>query len=253
MDPYLEQSNFWPAFHNRLIVAIADRLGPELRPTYYIEVETRTYLDDGESELLVGIPDAIVLSAKATPLQTERPLQIASGGVQVQSKPVVLPMPVEVKERYLEVREVGTDAVITVLEVLSPKNKRNGKGRTTYEEKRRTILGSLSHLVEIDLLRAEMPMAMAGVDELTNYRIVVSRSQTRPVAELYGFNLPEPIPCFLLPLKAESEAVLVNLQEIVNGVYDRAGYDLRIDYQQPPPPPVLSDSEQQWLDALLKQ
>lgn|GEM_PF-1614102 len=28
---------------------------------------------------------------------------------------------IEIKERYLEVREVGTDAVITVVEVLSPR------------------------------------------------------------------------------------------------------------------------------------
>ena len=39
----------------------------------------------------------------------------------------------EVKERYLEVRETKTDAVITVIEILSPKNKRKGKGRSIYE------------------------------------------------------------------------------------------------------------------------
>ncbi len=60
----------------------------------------------------------------------------------------------EVKERYLEVRETKTDAVITVIEILSPKNKRKGKGRSVYEQKRHSILGSMSNLVEIDLLRA---------------------------------------------------------------------------------------------------
>lgn len=45
-------------------------------------------------------------------------------------------MQVEVKERYLEVREVGTHEVITIIEVLSPKNKRKGEGRIAYEKKR---------------------------------------------------------------------------------------------------------------------
>jgi hypothetical protein len=61
MDPYLEQPTFGSAFHSRLIVAIADALAPQLRPRYYIEVETRTYTDT-DGELLVGIPDGVVLA-----------------------------------------------------------------------------------------------------------------------------------------------------------------------------------------------
>ncbi|MBX2862117.1 MAG: DUF4058 family protein [Leptolyngbyaceae cyanobacterium MAG.088] len=50
------------------------------------------------------------------------------------------------KERYLEVCEVGSDLAITVIEGLLPKNKRLGKGRTSYEEKRLKILSSLIHI-----------------------------------------------------------------------------------------------------------
>ncbi len=89
-------------------------------------------------------------------------------------------MPVEVTERYMSVREAGTDAVITVIEVLSPKNKRKGKGRLSYEEKRQQILGSMSHLVEIDLLRRDEPMAMKGFDSIGDYRIVVSQYERCP-------------------------------------------------------------------------
>ncbi|MEM1240663.1 MAG: DUF4058 family protein, partial [Cyanobacteria bacterium P01_H01_bin.26] len=56
MDPYLEQPTFWASFHSRLIVAIADTLSPQLRPHYFVEVETRTYDDTPDGELLVGIP-----------------------------------------------------------------------------------------------------------------------------------------------------------------------------------------------------
>lgn len=60
-DPYLEQPAFWSSFHQRLLLTIADRIGPQLRPTYYAEVETRTYLDDEDDELLVGISNALVM------------------------------------------------------------------------------------------------------------------------------------------------------------------------------------------------
>jgi len=246
MNPYLELPALWHEFHNRLIVAISDALTPYLQPRYYVAVETRTYLDDDNSELLVGIPDAIVLAGSKTPV-----VQPAVIATQTRPKLIQLPMPVEVKERYLEVREVGTHQVITVIEVLSPKNKRKGEGRTAYEKKRHRVLGSASHLVEIDLLRENLPMPMIGVEETSDYRIVVSRATTRPTADLYGFQLREPIPSFWLPLKPNEPELTVDLQAIILGVYARGSYHLRIDYHQPVPPPKLLEIDQQWVDELL--
>jgi Protein of unknown function (DUF4058) len=145
---------------------------------------------------------------------------------------VTLPASSETKERYLEVREAVTDAVIAVIEVLSPKNKRKGDGRVAYEAKRQKILDSASHLVEIDLLRwsptarraSDSPMAMQGATG-SDYRILVSRwsptdrrsTERRPKAELCGFTFQEAIPSFPLPLKLPSEVVMVELQSIVQG------------------------------------
>lgn len=252
INPYLEQPAFWSSFHTRLMVAIADTVAPQLPPNYYIEVETRTYQDQEEpKETLLGIPEAAVLAARS--IDQLRPLQVESGATltQKQPRPILLPQPTTVKERYLEVREVGTDTVITVIEVLSPKNKQKGKGRTAYENKRRRVLGSLSNLVEIDLLRAGVPMTMIGEVQPSDYRLIVSRSSQRPQADLYDFDLREPIPSVPLPLRPEDEEPWVELQTIVQGVCDRAGYDDRIDYGQPVPPPRLSEADQQWVDELL--
>ena len=243
MNPYLELPA-WHEFHNRLIVAISDALIPYLQPRYYVAVETRTYLDDDNPELLVGIPDAIVLTASKTPVA---PTAIAT---QTRPKEIQLPMPVEVK-RYLEVREVGNHQVITVIEVLSPKNKRKGEGRTTYKKRRQRVLGSSSHLVEIDLLRENPPMPMIGVEATSDYRIVVSRATTRPMANLFEFQLREPIPQFSLPLKSDDSELAVDLQAVVLGVHDRGSYHVRIDHHQPVPPPKLSEADQQWVDNLL--
>ena len=55
-----------------------------------------------------------------------------------------------VRHRYLKIRSLGTSDVVTVIEILSPVNKR-GTGRQKYESKRLEILESQTHLVEIDL------------------------------------------------------------------------------------------------------
>ncbi len=94
-------------------------------------------------------------------------------------------------------------------------------------------------------------MAMSGDDTAADYRILVSRRQRRPTAELYGFSLREAIPDFPLPLMSGDAEPWVDLQAILNGVYDRAFYEARIDYRQPPPPPALGEANQRWLDELL--
>jgi Protein of unknown function (DUF4058) len=256
MNPYLEQPAFWSSVHSRLIVALADAVAPQILPHYYIEVETRTYSED--TELLIGIPDAVVLT-KAT---SEKSPQIFSNGsgIALQNRPqtVQLPISSEIKERYLEVRDIATNSVVTVIELLFPVNKRPGKGRATYEDKRQKILESTAHLVEIDLLRAFDPMPLRQDNIPWDYRILISRSEQRPDADLYGFNLPEPIPYFPLPLKNPEESIAplappviaINLQNILEALYDRAGYEYRIDYQQPVPPPDLSPESQAWISQL---
>ncbi|NJL87792.1 MAG: DUF4058 family protein [Leptolyngbyaceae cyanobacterium SM1_1_3] len=240
MNPYLELPVLWAEFHSRLIVALSDALIPKLQPNYYVAVETRTYLSADEADLLLGIPDAVVLP------RTPQSRAAQAVATQVRPQQVRLPMPIEVKERYLEVREVGTHRVITVIELLSPKNKRKGEGRAAYEKKRLRILGSASHLVEIDLLRENSPMPMIGAAGQSDYRIVISRATTRPIADLYGFCLSEPIPVVGLPLKAKDEDIQVELQQILLEVYERGSYGFRIDYHQPVPPPPLSPADQAW-------
>ncbi len=254
MDPYLEQAIFWSEFHSRLIVAIADALAPSLLPQYYVAVETRTYRDGTNEELLVGIPDAIVLSTPGPSAPAKPETSAAGVATTVRPQSVILPMPLEIKERYLEIREAGSNAVITVVEVLSPTNKRPGEGRRIYSAKRQTVLGSASHLVEIDLLRAYEPMAMhpieTGPASTAQYRILVSRSECRPRADLYELTLREPIPEFPLPLKEAGEQVMVDLQPLVNGIYERSGYGIRVDYQAPVPLPALSAADQAWVNEV---
>ncbi|MBD2093459.1 DUF4058 family protein [Microcoleus sp. FACHB-1515] len=245
MNPYLEHPQLWEEVHSRLIVAIADALGPQLRPKYRVAIEKRVY--ENADDLLIGRPDGAIF--RAVPDAAVTPT--SSGGVLTEPIVVEVPMPEEVTERYLEIREVETGEVITTLELLSPSNKKPGKGRQVYEAKRLAVLGSLTHLLEIDLIRAFKPLPVRGAIATSLYRILVSRADLRPKAALYAFNLPDPIPVFPIPLRPEDPEILLDLQFLLNQVYDRASYDLAIDYTQEPVPP-LQEADAKWADAHLK-
>ncbi len=243
MNPYLEHPSLWAGIHHRLITAIANDLAPKLRPKYIVAIEERVYEVSGDTALLVGVPDVSVQSSLSLGRSTEPNLAVVSTN---QSVEVLLPLPEILTEAYLEIRAVETEEVVTIIEVLSPKNKQVGIGRLQYETKRLKILGSATHFVEIDLLRQGNSMAMVGNFRQSHYRIVVSRSETRPRAALYGFNLQDKIPEFTMPLRAGEPEPAIDLKSLLDEIYDQGSYDLRIDYSRPPIP-ALSEPDMAWV------
>jgi hypothetical protein len=167
----------------------------------------------------------------------------------VQPQKVMVPIAEEVNERYLEIREVATGTVVTVIELLSPKNKRSGEGRLAYERKRNQVLASATHLVEIDLLRSGQPFPIAS-KELGDYRILICRGDQRPVADLYAFSLRQPIPSVPIPLLPGEPEPILDLQTLLNYVYEKGRYHLAIDYTQSPSP-ALSEEDVEWAKTLL--
>lgn len=248
MDPYLERAGLWQQVHTALIVEIQYFLNPLLRPRYYVAIEQLTYLTLlPPPEHRVGIPDAIVTTSSD---QATTPGAATATPVTVL-KPIIaeLPQPKEIKHRYLEIVDTKTQTVITTIEILSPANKIGREGRKQYEQKRFKILGSLTNLVEIDLLRSGRPMPMQ-VPYQKDYRIVVSRSQWRPQAEVYLFTVRDAIPDFPIPLQPDEEAPTLPLNHLLHDLYDKGGYDMMLDYRRPPVP-ALSAADAEWAQNLL--
>jgi hypothetical protein len=246
MDPFLEHPALWPDVHNRLIAELGRNLGPLLRPGYVVCIEERTYLDP-EGLAMVSRPD---LSVRATTPNPGTRADSASAGQGLRTIEVHLPIPDRARETYLEVRGVGTGDVVTVLEILSPANKSAGKGRRVYETKRRLVFDSATHLVEIDLLRGGSPMGLGGRVVSADYRILLSRSERRPRADLLLFSVRDPLPVFELPLRGGDVGPKVDLRQAFDGIYDTAGYDLRIDYRSDPVPP-LPPTDRAWAGELV--
>jgi hypothetical protein len=222
MDPYLERRNVWPDVHSALIVATRDALAPQVAPAYYVAIEERMYIVAAETA-----------TAVANVPQT-----------------VVLPQFEEVHERYLEIRDTQTHAVVTALEILSPSNKAPGEGREAYEEKRRQVLSTRTNLVEIDLLRAGKPMEMQPPPQ-GDYRILVRVGWERPQARLYVCSIRQALPEVPVPLRRGEPEARLSLGQLLADNYTRAHYDLRLDYRQPPEPP-LSPLDAAWAEELLR-
>jgi len=243
MDPHLEHPDLWPDVHNRLIAALGDDLSLILRPRYYVALEERTYLEEPGELAFIGRPDLTVVR-RSGPSESGPESRRTPAVVEVE-----LPMAEPVRETYLEVRSVPAGEVVTVIELLSPGNKRSETGRRVYLEKREVILSTRTSLVEIDLLRGGEPMPTLGPPVVSDYAVLVSRPHRRPKADLITFGVRDPIPTFPLPLRKGEEEPMVDLGRVLHALYDRASYDLRIDYRRETVPP-LSPADAEWASGL---
>ncbi len=253
MDPFIE-SQEWEDFHTTFNTVIREWLSPRVEPDYLVRVERRVYVEHPADDTVTSrIADVAVVKAAdhdsdEAGLQPEAATATAVAPVECE-----LPMPQERRETYLVIREQATRAVITVIETLSPANKRlGGDGRREYLRKREEVLQSRSHLVELDLLRGGERMPTVDPLPPADYYAIVSRAERRPRAQVYAWTLRQPLPDLPIPLKKGDPDVIVPLQSIFTTVYDRARYHLSLDYTQPLDPP-LAAADAEWLAELLRK
>jgi hypothetical protein len=249
MDPFI-QLHEWGDFHANFITEIQAQLAPRLAPRYYIRVERRVYFERSvpdEREIAKQpqrVPDVAILKTG------ESELHKSSAGTATLAMPreCVVPAGEEHREYFLLIRGTESHEVVTVLELLSPTNKRPGAdGRNIYLEKRQQILDGLSHFVELDLLRGGHRLPVQTKSPLGNdYYALVSRRQRRPRADIYQWSLRESMPSISIPLEKGDPDVALDLQATFSATYERVRYDLSINYLAPLVPPP-SEEEQQVL------
>ena len=246
MNPFIEGQE-WEDFHSRFHSAFADALSPRLRPKYAARVERRIYIeepfDDEGAYLRADV--AIVRADEGGGVAT---LPASRASLSVEG---LVPLAEEHRETYLVIRHLESQEVVTVIETLSPTNKRRGSvGQREYLEKRGQILKSQTSLVEIDLLREGSRLPMRSRLPAGDYYAIICPRWKRPRATIHPWRLDEPLPTIAIPLKEEDGCVDIDLQQVVATVCERADYDLTIDYSMPLVPPLTS-SEEEWLKSLL--
>ncbi|HTE20381.1 MAG TPA: DUF4058 family protein [Armatimonadota bacterium] len=245
MDPYLERPAKWPNVHQWIVFGLAEALGQVLPDHYYVSIEERLSIADLPDRGATKRPDATVIDTGGPPP--------AGAGVALLERgvAVLVPQPETLRESYLQVVDLraGEEAV-TILELLSPSNKRRGAGREKYLEKRSLVFSQPLNLVEIDLLRAGERMPVEGVPHDYAYSLLLCRAAELPRAVLLPFGVREPIPRFPLPLRTGEEEPWVDLGAVFGSVYDRGRFARFAAYATPPEPPLLDD-DAAWAERLL--
>jgi hypothetical protein len=246
MNPYFEQAAHWQDFHTEFLSALRRQLAPLVAPGYIVQLEEHLYIHDlpPEPRRSVSRADLSVTRAEATP--AGRP------ALGVLEAPAEVRLPAQDVERvpFLEVRDRRGRELVTVIELLSPSNKRSGEDREHYLAKRREVLRSPAHLVEIDLLRGWAPMPAEGRPD-ADYTVLVSRADRRPSADFWPVRLRDRLPVVPIPLRDPDVDARVDLQDVLHRAYDGPGYEHFIYAGAPEPPLTAGDSE--WARGLVPQ
>jgi hypothetical protein len=249
MDPFIE-GHRWEDFHTRLIPALSDALVPLVRPRYVVQVEERVYLEHTPLEEAPFLrPDVFVAEREdGGSREGAGTASTVAAGVEI----LTLPLPERRRELYLTLRDRESRAVVTVLELLSPSNKRRGSdGRREYLRKRDELLGSAAHLVELDLLRGGDRLPTVEPLPPGDYYAFVSRERRRPKVEVYHWTIRGPLPTVRVPLAGNDPDLSLDLQAVFTDAYDRAGYDYSLNYNANIEPP-LEEPDAVWARELLR-
>lgn len=266
MDPYLEDPAIWPDFHNAFAGDLRAALNGILPRPYYARLESRPevgIVDEDEGRKIV--PDVGIVRLRHAP-STQPRSQSASIAVaerrprteRTESLRIAI-SDEPIQHHYVEIRDASRGhALVTLIEIVSPSNKRRGEGRNSYRAKQPEVLDSDASLIEIELLEAGEPVvaspaviaALEAGRRRDRYLVAVSRAWERtptPDFELFAFGLHDPVPCISVPLRQTQDEVLLDLQHVFDRSYDTGPYELgAVDYTEPPPVP-LTDDERTWV------
>lgn len=252
MDPYLE-GEMWQEFHETLASAIRAQLMPQLAPKY-VALLAKRYVVDRPALGIFDVPpqrtiypDVHVVATPTAPAST----QPGRAGTTVAEPAVELPSLEEVPQLGIEIRDVAQRLLVTMIEILSPVNKR-GEAARDYAQRRFELLRTQTHLLEIDLLRQGLRIPLLGEVPLAPYYIYLSRAERRPFTQVWPISLRAALPTVPVPLLPPDADVALDMQAAVRECFALVGYERLLDYSGPPPSPELSAVDTTWMEEVLQ-
>lgn len=93
-------------------------------------------------------------------------------------------------------------------------------------------------------------MPLTGTLPACDYLARVSNFYERPEVDIWPLTIRQPLPTLPIPLLHPDPPVMLDLGAALRTVYERARYNLRVDYSKPLAPP-LSEPDASWVAALL--
>jgi hypothetical protein len=233
MDPYLESR--WVEVHTVLISQTWRTLNRILPDGYAARVEERIAVEVDAAEFARVGPDVRVVSSAAEQALSRPAAAVIDAPFRLVSTG---PAPVE---RFVQVMD-PTGTLVTVIEWVSPSNKK-GQGLKDFRRNRRRLLRGGVSFVEIDLVhggswRKLMQPFACPPAAVSTYRVIIrtppESADDEPAGHLYPINLLSPLPDIPIPLRPPTSTVILPLQQVFSTVYDDGRYAKTTDYSKPP-------------------
>ena len=243
MDPWLERD--WGDVRHSIVQYSRDQIAGRLPSGLFAAVEETVVILGRGGDHDRFRPDAGVFE----PGRANRASSPGAAGGLAVAEPVRIRL---VEQRAVEghvvIRRIGgNEALVTAIEVLSPTNKIDRRGRQAYIGKRQAYYEARANVVEIDLLRAGEPLIDVPWDEvapqlIAPYAACVRRAPLPEAdpneVEYYPFPLRERLPAIGIPLRMGDEDVALDLQALIDEAYARGRYGMRVDNEKGPEPPL---------------
>lgn len=241
MDPYLEAQPFWADFHMAMIITMKGMLQKSVPEGYSVwsDIHVCLHEPDAKTRLRSVKPDTLVLHGRGRS-HGQRGRGIVAPATSL------LPAVRRTGGRYLKIKETDTDRVVTVIELLSPTNKRRGEERDEYLSKRNLYFAEGVNLVELDLLRSgtRMPMGRPA-PPAAHYFALICRGDEFPKTGIWPISVRDCLPEIPVPLQPEDGFVPLPLQACFEAAYEVGPYQRVVDYVKTPKPP-LPPGDAEW-------
>ncbi len=256
MDPYIEACGLWGDFHNHLIVKISEKLADVAPDKYLVRSGERSYIVLVESDgkkTYPFLPDVTITTPRGQKKAAKRG-GIALAELASETEPVTMRAFVqeEHRESFIEIYEASeSQRLVTTIEVLSPSNKRPGtEGWNLYQRKRQSLLLGDVSIVELDLLRGGQRMPMLDPWPDSPYTLLVARAKS-PICRVWRAHYRRSSPVIPVPLAKPDSDIPLDLQPMIDEIYQRFRYSRSIDYRKRLTPP-LDATETAWLKQQLR-
>jgi hypothetical protein len=233
MDPYIECSNRWLDFHGSFNTYLRDALLETLPEAYdarlneYASIVAR---EEDEPQNVYG--DVTVVGR---PAETDFGGGSLAGSTLAVAEPTAtleLPFGEPEPHTFLEIRLRGGEAVVTIIELLSPSNK-TAKGQGEFEAKRLAALRRRVNWVEIDLLTIGHRIELAEPLPRGDYYATVIRAAEPTRADVFAWSVRDRLPTIPVPLRPPDGDVPLDLAAVFAIAYDRGRYRRVVRYDRP--------------------
>lgn len=241
MDLWVERPHYFHPLHNAMIGWLGNTLGDPLFDLGYVVGRERSLQIAQGRE-----PDIYVRRDDRPPRPAN--YQYATAAAEVLAEPGVAVDDDDNGLDALHIRERQQGDLVTVLEVVSPSNKREDHVIADYVQRRARLLEQRGvNVVEIDLTRSVKRLTLNAITQRVPYHVVVLLPDEG--LRVIPIELEQPLPRIALPLHAA--VYPLELQPIYEQAYweTKSAWHIQHDGHYTPGalpfPSLLSDAERQ--------